>query len=156
MEQIKAVRNTSKAMLRKTAFKKKMMLKALNSTLGVVAPAAILATIGRRLHYDWIETDEEYAKQCEDITEKTLDFAETNLFKQIEQGQTQATIFFLKTKGKDRGYTEQQQIDFTNSDGSLQPLTIQLVAQPDLILEGESEIIEETLIHHDEKAANSN
>ena len=28
MEQIKAVRNTSKAMLRKTAFKKKMMLKA--------------------------------------------------------------------------------------------------------------------------------
>jgi hypothetical protein len=36
----------------------------------------------------------------------TIDFAESQLHKQIKEGSTAATIFFLKTKGKQRGYVE--------------------------------------------------
>ena len=41
----------------------------------------------------------------------SLDFAESQLHKQINDGSTTATIFLLKTKGKDRGYVEKQQIE---------------------------------------------
>ena len=39
-----------------------------------------------------------------------LDFAESQLHKQILDGSTTATIFLLKTKGKSRGYIERQEI----------------------------------------------
>ena len=47
----------------------------------------------------------------EDIAEVTLDFAESMLHKQIQDKDTTATIFFLKTKGKKRGYVERQEVE---------------------------------------------
>jgi hypothetical protein len=44
-----------------------------------------------------------------------LDFAESSLHKQIRNGSTPATIFFLKCKGRGRGYIEKQEIDFNNN-----------------------------------------
>lgn len=38
--------------------------------------------------------------------ERVLDFAENRLYDQIADGNTAATIFFLKTKGRNRGYVE--------------------------------------------------
>ncbi len=40
-----------------------------------------------------------------------LDFAESNLKKLEKEGNPAATIFFLKTKGKKRGYIERQEIE---------------------------------------------
>jgi hypothetical protein len=37
------------------------------------------------------------------------------LNKQIQEGSTSATIFYLKTKGKARGYQENQAIDLNTS-----------------------------------------
>jgi hypothetical protein len=50
-----------------------------------------------------------------------LDFAEASLFKQIKEGNTPATVFFLKCKGKSRGYSDKSEIvhevkDFNLSD----------------------------------------
>ena len=42
-----------------------------------------------------------------------IDFAESQLHKQIRDGNSTATIFFLKTKGKKRGYVERQEIEAT-------------------------------------------
>ena len=39
-----------------------------------------------------------------------LDFAESQLHKQIQNGEVSSTIFYLKTKGKKRGYIERQEI----------------------------------------------
>ena len=44
-----------------------------------------------------------------------MDYAESQLHKQIGEGSTSATIFYLKTKGKSRGYIERQEI--TGADG---------------------------------------
>ena len=42
--------------------------------------------------------------------EELLDFAESVLFKKVREGHTAELIFFLKTKGKSRGYIERQEI----------------------------------------------
>jgi hypothetical protein len=46
----------------------------------------------------------------EELSEVAIDFAESHLHKLIKDGNPAATIFFLKTKGKGRGYIERQEI----------------------------------------------
>ena len=53
-------------------------------------------------------------QQAKDIENIALDFAESQLHKQISEGNTTATIFLLKTKGKKRGYVERQEIVHDN------------------------------------------
>ena len=83
-----------------TALKKKEMIKALVKSLGVVTLACEKVGIERSTHYDWIKADPKYKQEVEDIAEVALDFAESMLHKQIQDKDTTATIFFLKTKGK--------------------------------------------------------
>ena len=45
-----------------------------------------------------------------------FDFAESELMKLIKDGNVAATIFFLKTQGKARGYIERQEV--TGADGA--------------------------------------
>ena len=54
----------------------------------------------------------------DDIADITLDFVESQLHQQIKDKDTAATIFYLKTKGKKRGYIEKQEIGFTDPDGN--------------------------------------
>lgn len=89
---------------------KKKMLKALETTLGVVTPAAKKAGIDRSSHYKWLKEDAEYKKAYEELEDVAIDFAESKLHGQINDGNTAATIFYLKTKAKKRGYVERQEI----------------------------------------------
>lgn len=90
---------------------KKGMIEALEKTLGIVSSACKMVGIARQTHYRWMEEDAGYKKECTDIENMTLDFAESQLHKQIAEGNTSATIFFLKTKGKKRGYIERVEMD---------------------------------------------
>lgn len=94
--------------------KKKLMYEALQSQLGVITTAASQVGIDRTTHYRWMKTDENYKQWVEEIPEITLDFAENALLKQIKEGNTTAVIFYLKTKGKQRGYIEKQEIENTH------------------------------------------
>lgn len=85
---------------------KKAMLAALEKALGVVTTACKNVDIARQTHYRWLEEDPEYAAAVAEIEAVTLDFAESRLHNLIASGDTAATIFFLKTKGKKRGYIE--------------------------------------------------
>jgi len=89
---------------------KKAMLAALEKSLGVVTTAANNVGITRKTHYDWLRNDEQYAQQVQALEDMVLDFAESQLHKQVNEGNTTATIFLLKTKGKKRGYVERQEI----------------------------------------------
>ena len=89
--------------------KKEAMIQALEQSLGVVTTACKQIDIDRTTHYRWIKEDEEYKAQVEELSDVALDFAESQLFKQIKDGNTTATIFFLKTKGKHRGYIERKE-----------------------------------------------
>lgn len=92
------------------SLKKDAMIKALESSLGIVTTACKSVGIDRKTHYRWLNEDEEYANAVNSLTDVTLDFAESQLHKKIMEGDTTATIFFLKTKGKKRGYIERQEL----------------------------------------------
>ena len=91
------------------------MIKALEQSLGIVTVACKKAEIPRSTFYKWLNEDEDFARQVKDIENIALDFAESQLHKQISDNSTSATIFYLKTKGKKRGYIERQEI--TGADG---------------------------------------
>lgn len=93
-----------------TKLNKKRMLEALEKSLGIVTSAAKIANINRSMHYDWMRDDPEYKKAVDELSDMTLDFAESQLHKQIKDGNTTATIFYLKTKGKQRGYVERTEV----------------------------------------------
>lgn len=95
----------------KTNTKKEAMLEALERSLGIVTTACNAVGIGRTTHYQWMKDDREYKQAVKSIEDRTLDFAESHLHKLIREGNPAATIFFLKTKGKARGYVERQEIE---------------------------------------------
>ena len=89
---------------------KKALLSALEECLGVVTTACKIVGVDRGTYYNYYNADSEFKKQVDSIQDIALDFAESQLHKQINEGNTTATIFFLKTKGKRRGYIERQEI----------------------------------------------
>ncbi len=90
------------------------MLDALEKSLGVVTSAAKAVGVGRTTHYLWLQEDKEYKAAVEELSDVAIDFAESQLHKQIKEGNSTATIFFLKTKGKKRGYVERQEVDVSS------------------------------------------
>ena len=102
--------------LNKTEQHKKAVLLALEKSLGIVTQACKLAGVGRTQFYEWLKADPEFNKSVIEIEDITLDFAESQLHKQINDGNTTATIFFLKTKGKKRGYIEKNEIEIIQEE----------------------------------------
>lgn len=94
---------------------KKAMIEALEKSLGIVTTACKMVGICRSSHYDWYNSDMEYKEAVDGIADLTLDFVESKLHKQIEKGEVSSTIFYLKTKGKKRGYIEKQEIEHTGN-----------------------------------------
>ena len=86
--------------------RKLAMVECMKKTLGVVTAAAEMAGIDRSVHYQWYLKDETYRHACDEIGEIALDFAESKLFKMIQKEEPSAVYFYLKTKGKRRGYIE--------------------------------------------------
>ena len=96
--------------------KKEAMLKALENSLGVVTVACKQSDTPRSTYYKWLKEDEEFAKSVKEIENIALDFAESQLHSQMKDGNTSATIFYLKTKGKKRGYIERSELDLSSVD----------------------------------------
>lgn len=103
--------------------RKKAMVEALEKSLGIVTTACKSCGVARSTHYEWLKDDEEYKTEVEGIADIALDFAESQLHKQIQKGEVSSTIFYLKTKGKKRGYIEKSELGFTDGDGKDIPIT---------------------------------
>lgn len=104
---------------------KKKLVKALEKSLGVVTTACKSVDVARSTFYDWYNADEDFKKEVDSIGDIALDFAESQLHKQIQGGNPTSTIFYLKTKGKRRGYVERQEI--TGADGSPTSFKIEII-----------------------------
>ena len=102
-------------MANRTQHHKKALLEALEKTLGVITSACKIVGVNRSTYYDYYKTDSDFREQVDDLSNVVLDFAESQLHKQIQAGNTTATIFYLKTKGKGRGYIERT--EYTGKDG---------------------------------------
>jgi len=91
------------------------MIAALEKSLGIVTIACKEAGISRTLHYNWYNEDAEYKQAVDDVADIALDFVESKLYKKIEADDTTAMIFYLKTKGKKRGYIVRTEHEFSGS-----------------------------------------
>jgi hypothetical protein len=94
---------------------KKAMVEALEKSLGIVTTACKMVDISRETHYRWLREDEAYKEAVDAIADLTLDFVESQLHKQIQKGEVTSTIFYLKTKGKKRGFIEKQEIEHSGN-----------------------------------------
>ncbi len=111
--------------MNKTEQHKKAIIDALEKSLGVVTTACKNVGIGRTTFYEWMKDDEDFEREVNEIQNIALDFAESQLHKQIGDGSTAATIFYLKTKGKKRGYIERQEI--TGADGMPNNFKVEII-----------------------------
>lgn len=87
-------------------------LTVLGDKLGVT-PQSIISYRKR-----WASVD----RAILEVRERRHDWVESALFKQIENGNITAIIFYAKTQMKDRGYVERQEI--TGPDGDSLAITI--------------------------------
>lgn len=102
-----------------TDIHKKAMIESLEKSLGVVSTACKIVGISRQTHYRWMTEDTEYKKAVEGVADIALDFVESQLHKQIRNGEVSSTIFYLKTKGKKRGYIERTELSaHVNTDAN--------------------------------------
>jgi hypothetical protein len=85
---------------------KKKTLQALERHLGVIQPAIKEAGICRQTFYYYMRTDPVFKQAVEDIHEATTDFVENELFKKIKEGSEKSIIFYMKHKGRKRGYSD--------------------------------------------------
>ena len=67
--------------------------------------------IARKTFYEWREKKKKLAEGLEAAEEAIIDFAESKLVEHINNDDVQALIFFLRTKGKKRGYVEKSETD---------------------------------------------
>lgn len=99
---------------------KKSMLEALNAAHGNVSKACEQAGVERRLYYRWRRRDPEFAAEADSIRDEMTDAAEEKLMERIKAGDTQAITFYLKTRGKSRGYsTTMIRAGETSADGTV-------------------------------------
>ena len=100
-----------------TYSKKKLMLNALQGHLGLVTYATKEVGINRETHYRWYNSDPKYKKEVDEIPDRLLDIAESRLFGLMSEKDRLAIIFYLKTKGKNRGYVEKKEIEHSGEMG---------------------------------------
>jgi hypothetical protein len=94
---------------------KSKLLTALEKSLGIVTSACKSVGCDRTTFYNYYNTDPDFKLKVDSIQEITIDFAESQLLKSIQNGSDTATIFYLKCKGKKRGYIDRAELDVTTN-----------------------------------------
>ena len=103
---------------------KKLLLKALEKSMGIVSKACEIAKLDRSTFYKYYNEDEEFKNDVDNMQEYVLDFAESKLLENIKDKKETSIIFYLKTKGRKRGYVEKQDVDITTKGKEVNiPLT---------------------------------
>ena len=87
--------------------KKETILQALRKSAGILTIAIKQANVmGRTQFYQYLNDDPDFKAEVDEINEIMLDRVETQLLQKLQQGDNGAMFFYLKTKGKSRGYSE--------------------------------------------------
>jgi hypothetical protein len=92
---------------------KLLLLKSLEKNLGIVTPTCKEVGVSRETFYRYYREDDEFKKSVDSINEITIDFAESQLLKKIKEGSERSILFFMKYKGKKRGYSDTINVNAT-------------------------------------------
>ncbi len=86
--------------------KKSTFLNAYDKSLCNISASCSIAKISRTTFYRWKAEDTYFAECIDDLIEENIDYVEQQLMKNIREQKEASIFFFLKTKGKHRGYIE--------------------------------------------------
>ena len=91
---------------------KEAFIIAYRENFGNITIACHACGISRTMYQGWMKNDNEFKKALAEIEpeELMLDWGEHKLMERITKGDTLATMFLLKTKGKRRGYIEKTEV----------------------------------------------
>lgn len=97
--------------LKAKKLKQKLFITTFIKNRCMIASTCEEMGITSKCYYEWL-SDEEFADAINDAIEKLHDRIENVLYEKIEKEKdTTSLIFWLKTKGKKRGYIEKQQLE---------------------------------------------
>ena len=102
--------------------------------IGSITRAAVAAQVGRRTHYDWLESDPEYAQAFEDASEHAIDALELEARRRALKGVTEdvyykgrvvgqkkvvsdTLLIFLLKGARPEKYKDRQHIEHTGKGG---------------------------------------
>ncbi len=131
--------------------KQKLMLVALSATDGIVSRAAVMAGISTNVHYDGMMNNPTYKQFHSQINENLLDWYEEMMIECAKEKNFNAIKFFLQSKGKHRGY---QQDNVNNNTININP--VQFVFSPMVPEQMVPEIKETPIISIEESKEDGN
>jgi len=94
---------------------KLLLIDALGKNHGIVTRSCAAANIPRANFYRWYREDPAFKKAALDAEEAALDYVESKHYDLIEERNPASIIFHLKTKGKNRGYIERSEVEYTGN-----------------------------------------
>lgn len=83
--------------------KQEIFLDFLEKSLGVISLALQKSEVSREEYESWL-LNKAFKQRVDSINELSIDFVENKLLKRIREDDLNAIQFYLKTKGKKRGY----------------------------------------------------
>lgn len=86
--------------------RKNALIKALVEHFGIVSIACKAAGTTRKTFYKYYRDDPEFKARADEVQDYALDHAESQLHRNIMAGKEISLLFYLKCKGKSRGYIE--------------------------------------------------
>lgn len=89
---------------------KQALIDALHECRGNMAAVGRRFNVARQRVSELVRADPKLQEIVEEETEAFIDIAEQLLYKHIVEGNIVATIFFLKTRARHRGYSEKFEI----------------------------------------------
>jgi len=87
--------------------RKAKLIEALIKTSGHISKSCAAVGCSRQTFYQYRDNDPDFLQVISELDENEIDVVENALMSQIKSGNITGIIFYLKTKGKKRGYTEE-------------------------------------------------
>jgi len=95
--------------------RKEKLIQSIKENKGLLTLAAAKAGVKYWTLWKYSKEFPEIREAVDEAKESMLDFAEGKLYQAISEGNMTAIIFFLKTKGKSRGFIERAEL--TGAEG---------------------------------------
>jgi len=97
----------------RTQINKERMLKALESSLGVITTALKSTDLSRTNFYKWLQEDEEFAKAVSEVQNIENDFIKSKYYECVKDKVPSVVIHAAKTR---LGWNETNKVDLTSGD----------------------------------------
>lgn len=111
------------------AYSNEQIIDALEKTGGNQAAAARALDCSRNTIRNRINSSEEVKEAYDSVNEANLDRAENELMELVQSGDFKAIKFYLRTKGRKRGYGDK--MDITTDGDKINSFTVEVINAKD-------------------------